>query len=275
MNAMFINGNPMKAISSLLLVASLIFPVPAMLATFEDGWDLMYQGDFDKAYKIFFELSESGDPYGTFGLGVMYQFGNGVEKDEKKAMEYYVEAANEDVVEAMHNIGYLYQHGKGVDVDLKEAIKWYGKAANLGYGVSQNDLAYLYEHGIGTPIDLDKAFDLYKKAAEQQIPNSVVIVGFMAKDTLGRRLVEGRREVRVLGLNRDVYAEIHVLDGLSARADQDDLVQFARATAKVGRMRRIAMVHGESAARLALKERLREIGDMEIISAEKGQRIEL
>ena len=177
MNAMFINGNPMKAISPLLLIATLIFPVPAMLATFEDGWDLMYQGDFDKAYKIFFELSESGDPYGTFGLGVMYQFGNGVEKDEKKAMEYYVEAANEDVVEAMHNIGYLYQHGKGVDVDLKEAIKWYGKAANLGYGVSQNDLAYLYEHGIGTPIDLDKAFDLYKKAAEQRIPGALDTVG--------------------------------------------------------------------------------------------------
>lgn len=105
--------------------------------------------------------------------------------------------------------------------------------------------------------------------------NSVVIVGFMAQDTLGRRLVEGRRQVKVLGLKRDVYAQVHVLDGLSAHADQEDLLQFARATAKVGRVSRIAMVHGEQSARTALQERLSELGDVDIISAEKDLRIEL
>jgi metallo-beta-lactamase family protein len=105
--------------------------------------------------------------------------------------------------------------------------------------------------------------------------NSIVIVGFMAQHTLGRRLVERRKKVNVFGVPREVHAQIHVLNGLSAHADQDDLVEFARATAAAGHIRRVALVHGEPDARDALAKRLRELGDFELIAAERGQRVEL
>jgi metallo-beta-lactamase family protein len=69
--------------------------------------------------------------------------------------------------------------------------------------------------------------------------NAVIIVGFMAQHTLGRRLVEGRREVKVFGMQREVRASVHVLDGLSAHADKDDIVRFVHETSKIGRISRV------------------------------------
>ncbi len=105
--------------------------------------------------------------------------------------------------------------------------------------------------------------------------NSVVIVGFMAQHTLGRRLIEGRREVKVFGLERDVLAEIHALDGFSAHADRSGLLSFARRTAKRGHVRKVALVHGEQAAREALAQGLREAGIRGVIQPAKGKKVEL
>lgn len=105
--------------------------------------------------------------------------------------------------------------------------------------------------------------------------STVVIVGFMAQHTLGRRLVERRPKVRVLGLERDVHVEIKVLNGLSAHADQADIVQFVRETARKGRVARTVLVHGEDPARDALHAKLKEAGLPEVIRSQKGARVEL
>jgi metallo-beta-lactamase family protein len=97
----------------------------------------------------------------------------------------------------------------------------------------------------------------------------------MAQHTLGRRLVEGRRKVKVFGVEREVAAHVHVLDGLSAHADRDDLLGFARLTRRAGRVSKVAMVHGEAAPRKALGQGLRELGIPEVIDAERGMRLEL
>jgi metallo-beta-lactamase family protein len=105
--------------------------------------------------------------------------------------------------------------------------------------------------------------------------NSVVIVGFMAQHTLGRRLVEGRRQVKVFGVERDVAAQVHVLNGLSAHAGRSDLLTFARHVQRAGNLRKVAMVHGEEAPRKSLGRGLRELGIPEVIDAERGMRVEL
>lgn len=114
----------------------------------------------------------------------------------------------------------------------------------------------------------------FARALEDE-KNTVVIVGFMAQHTLGRRLVEGRTKVRVLGLERDVRARVKVLNGLSAHADQADLVHFARETGRVGRVSRVALVHGEDPARDALEAALKEAGVPKVIRAHRGARVEL
>ncbi len=105
--------------------------------------------------------------------------------------------------------------------------------------------------------------------------NSVVIAGFMAEHTLGRRLVEGRREVKVLGVPRDVRARVHALNGLSAHADKADLMEYVRQTAAVGRLGRVALVHGEPRGLGSLASAVAELGGPEVIVGNKAQRVEL
>ena len=105
--------------------------------------------------------------------------------------------------------------------------------------------------------------------------NSVVIVGFQAQHTLGRRLVEHRSRVRVFGVERDVAARVHVVNGLSAHADRDDLVAFARATAQGGNLRHVVLVHGEDTPRRMLAESLREVGLPDVRIGRPGDKLEL
>lgn len=86
--------------------------------------------------------------------------------------------------------------------------------------------------------------------------HTVVIVGFQAQHTLGRRLVERRPEVRIFGLMQDRRAEVVVLNGFSAHADQRDLVAFAEETRRRGPLRQVFLVHGEPTAQTALAAEL-------------------
>ncbi|MCA9577268.1 MAG: MBL fold metallo-hydrolase [Sandaracinaceae bacterium] len=90
-------------------------------------------------------------------------------------------------------------------------------------------------------------------------PNSVVvIVGFMAQHTLGRRLVERRPRVRILGVEWQRSCRVEVLEGFSAHADQRDLLAFAEKVRTRGQLRQVALVHGELTGLRALEHELRE-----------------
>lgn len=81
---------------------------------------------------------------------------------------------------------------------------------------------------------------------------SVIITGFQAEGTLGRRLVEGARSATLFGQSVPVRAGIHTIGGLSAHADQDGLLGW------LGHFRRpprqTFVVHGEAEAAAAFAE---------------------
>jgi metallo-beta-lactamase family protein len=83
--------------------------------------------------------------------------------------------------------------------------------------------------------------------------NTILIVGFQAEHTLGRRIVERRPRLKVFGVERDRNAEVVVLNGFSAHADQNDLLEFALAVRERGPLRQVALVHGEPMAQSELK----------------------
>ena len=90
--------------------------------------------------------------------------------------------------------------------------------------------------------------------------NTVVIVGYQAPHTLGRRLVERRHEVRIFGVPRTRLAEVVVLDGFSAHADQAGLLAYAEAVRSRGPLRQVILVHGEPPAQEALARELGQRG---------------
>jgi metallo-beta-lactamase family protein len=105
--------------------------------------------------------------------------------------------------------------------------------------------------------------------------NTVVIVGYQAPYTLGRRLVEGRPEVRIFGVPHHRRAEVVVLDGLSAHADRQGLLDFAEAVRERGPLRRVVLVHGDPPAQEALSRALQGRGFPAVDIPATGDRLRL
>lgn len=80
--------------------------------------------------------------------------------------------------------------------------------------------------------------------------NAVLVVGYQAAGTLGRRLVDGAARVRIDGKDVPVRASIHTLGGLSAHAGQSDLLAWLGTMA--ASRPRVILTHGEESARQAL-----------------------
>jgi len=105
--------------------------------------------------------------------------------------------------------------------------------------------------------------------------NTVLIVGFQAQHTLGRRIVERRRQVKIFGVERELQAEVAVLNGFSAHADQGDLLRFAEAVRERGPLRQVALVHGENEAQTTLAALLDERGFPKVAIPGPSDRIRL
>ena len=73
---------------------------------------------------------------------------------------------------------------------------------------------------------------------------SILFTGFQAAGTLGRRIVDGARSVKLFGENVPVRARIHTLGGLSAHADRDALLAWLRRFKTAPR--EVFVVHGEA-----------------------------
>lgn len=84
--------------------------------------------------------------------------------------------------------------------------------------------------------------------------NTILITGWQAEHTLGRRLVEGAEVVRIFGDEYRRHAQVAVLNGFSGHADRDELVAWVGAMKH--RPKRIFLVHGEETEALALKTAL-------------------
>jgi metallo-beta-lactamase family protein len=70
---------------------------------------------------------------------------------------------------------------------------------------------------------------------------SLVVVSYQSPSSLGGRIVEGAKEVRIMGEEIAVKAQVHTIGGFSAHADQDDLLAWLDATGKA----KVWLVHGE------------------------------
>jgi len=88
--------------------------------------------------------------------------------------------------------------------------------------------------------------------------NAVLIVGWQAPDTLGRRLVEGAEQLRIYGQLYERRADVEIIHGLSAHAGQKALLDYASAVKD--RAKKIFLVHGEEDAAAVFMEKLKELG---------------
>jgi metallo-beta-lactamase family protein len=115
---------------------------------------------------------------------------------------------------------------------------------------------------------------LYHLAHNIEDPRSTILIaGYQAADTLGRRLVERRPEVRILGRALALKAEVVVLNGLSSHADHGELLRSLGPLA--GSTRAVRLVHGEPDRAAALAEGLRAAGFDDVDVPERGTAVSL
>jgi metallo-beta-lactamase family protein len=103
--------------------------------------------------------------------------------------------------------------------------------------------------------------------------NTVLITGFMAQDTLGRKLVEKWPEVRIFGEPTRVRAEIASLDELSGHADQHELLAWIRPMAAT--LRRVFLVHGEPQQSATLAKLLKSEYNLDAVVPAPGDSFDL
>ena len=110
-----------------------------LLYEFGDGVDLSYE----KALEYFRMSADQGNSIGQWGMGQMYQFGLGVEPSYQKAAEYYQLSADQNDPDGLECLGYLYLEGLGVEQSTDRAMELYRRAAALGSEEAQRQLAIL------------------------------------------------------------------------------------------------------------------------------------
>ncbi len=102
---------------------------------------------------------------------------------------------------------------------------------------------------------------------------SVIIVGYQAEGTLGRRLVDGVKWVNIFGERIAVKAQIHMLGGFSAHAGQSELLKWFNSLAPW--RPKVVLTHGEEKARLPLAKIIRERYGLNPVLPGYGDSVEL
>ena len=104
--------------------------------------------------------------------------------------------------------------------------------------------------------------------------NTILIVSWQAPHTLGRRLADREREVKIFGESYYRRAQVETINGLSAHAGQNLLVEYASSVA--GEAQKIILVHGEEPAAAKLQAKLKDVSNMpEVIFPERLTTFEL
>ncbi len=131
------------------------------------------------------EAAANGDNKALFEIATRYADGRGVNKDMKKAVEWYQKAADAGFAPAQFRIGSYYEKGTGVERSPQKAKEFYQLAAQQGNASAMHNLAVLYAMGAAGPTDNDSAAQWFVKAAELGVKDSQFNLGILAAKGLG------------------------------------------------------------------------------------------
>ncbi len=102
--------------------------------------------------------------------------------------------------------------------------------------------------------------------------NVILIAGYQAENTLGRKLVDGNKSVNIFGDPYQVKASVYVMDAFSGHADRSDLLDYIT---HVDGLKKIFLVHGEQTQLEAFSHALDENGYKDVYIPKYGEEIEI
>jgi len=138
-------------------------------------------GDDRKALEYFVQAANTGDRIGKYLAGECYYYGKGVPADVDKALVFLQEAAALREPRAMDLLGTHFRKVGKFD----QARKYYEDAAAAGYSLSLSNLGVLYMNGEGVARSPEIAANLFKQGAEKGDPNGMCFYAGCLEDGLG------------------------------------------------------------------------------------------
>jgi len=104
--------------------------------------------------------------------------------------------------------------------------------------------------------------------------NTVLIVGYMAHNTLGKKLVDRWERVKIFGEEYRLRAQVVVFNALSAHADRRELLDYVASLDRT-KLRKVFLVHGDEDQAAALAEGIRELGLRDVFVPDVGESFEV
>jgi TPR repeat protein len=120
--------------------------------------------DIAKGLALGRESAAADSQFGLFVVGLCYESGRGVPRDENVALQSYCLAAEKGHIDSQYHLGLMFHNVLG---DAEEAVRWYKLAAEQGHLNAQYNLGLAYEEGRGVTQDIAMADQLFRMAAKQ------------------------------------------------------------------------------------------------------------
>lgn len=137
-----------------MLISNLVF------ADIEEARDAMEANQFNEAMQLLWPAANAGNADAEELIGILYAMGLGVDRDDRRAFEWYLRSAMKGHAGAQSGIGWYYEVGRGLpEIDLVRAYMWYTLSA-IG----------------GDPDALISQEEIVKKMDQQQIDDALELV---------------------------------------------------------------------------------------------------
>lgn len=151
---------------SIMLCCLLVSPFAAA-TSYEEGRKAYINGEYKKAFQILAPLAKDGNSEAQKMLGIMYDYGHGVQANSENALKWYLRSAEQGHPAVQYQVGAKYFRGDGVKQNYQEAARWWEMAANGGQVDAQFNLGLMYFRGLSIARNDAKAATLFSQAAEQ------------------------------------------------------------------------------------------------------------
>lgn len=187
----------MRTFSRFFLAASvLLFAVVAWSGDFKKGWDAYSSTDYATALTEWQELADAGDMNASYGMGLLYGNGFGVDMNDDLALKYYGVAAEMGHADAQFNLAVMHQNGWGVPPSDEVANKWYLLAADQGITSAQVALGRFYAMDFLDSFDPIEAYKWFALAAGLGDIDAVSKRDFLAERMSPEQIADGDSRVQ-------------------------------------------------------------------------------
>lgn len=139
--------------------------------------EYLSQKNYEKGIPLLQKSAELGNAEAQYNLGYCYEFGLGINKDEKIATSWYQKSADQNYNNGLYAMMMAYSDGKGVQTNYDKAFEYAMKCAKNDDATCIFNVVTAYKEGIGTAIDKQKMLEWAYKIGKLQNPENLTLSG--------------------------------------------------------------------------------------------------